>query len=151
MTDGRAPGRSTVVPFVMVKDADRVLRFAQDVFGARLLQAPLRRSDGSVWNAELTIGDSTIMVAEATSDDMTRPAFLYVYVADVDAVFAKAQEHGGAAVMAPEARFYGARDGGVIDPCGNWWWIGTHMEDVAEDELARRAAEEEARRAGAGA
>jgi PhnB protein len=27
----------------------------------------------------------------------------------------------------------------VIDPVGNQWFIATHIEDVAPDELARRA------------
>jgi hypothetical protein len=28
---------------------------------------------------------------------------------------------------------------GVEDPAGNYWWIGTRVEDVSPEELKRRA------------
>lgn len=41
--------------------------------------------------------------------------------------------------MSPSDEFWGDRMGGVRDPSGNCWWIATHVEDVPEDEMARRA------------
>ena len=35
--------------------------------------------------------------------------------------------------------FYGDRSGGVKDPSGNSWFVATHKEDVAPQELAKRA------------
>ena len=35
--------------------------------------------------------------------------------------------------------FYGDRSGGVKGPSGNSWFIATHKEDVAPQELAKRA------------
>jgi hypothetical protein len=32
----------------------------------------------------------------------------------------------------------GEHYGGVKDPCGNIWWIATHVEDVPTDEQERR-------------
>jgi hypothetical protein len=32
----------------------------------------------------------------------------------------------------------GERYGGVKDPCGNIWWVATHVEDVPPDEQERR-------------
>lgn len=29
---------------------------------------------------------------------------------------------------------------GVLDACGNKWWIATHVEDVSEAELTERMA-----------
>ena len=37
--------------------------------------------------------------------------------------------------------FYGDRHGGITDPCGNTWWIATHIEDMSDTELARREKE----------
>lgn len=145
-TDGAPPGRSVVAPFISVKNADCVLDFAQAVFGATLARPPLRRSDGRLWNAELALGGATIFVAEATSDDMHRPVFVHVYVPDAQAAYARALDAGAQSIMAPEDHFYGDHAGGVADACGNWWWIATHKEDVSDDELARRAVAEEARR-----
>jgi PhnB protein len=32
----------------------------------------------------------------------------------------------------------GQRYGGIKDPCGNIWWVATHVEDVPPDEQKRR-------------
>jgi len=37
-------------------------------------------------------------------------------------------------------QFYGDRSGQILDPWGHRWSIATHVEDVAPDEIARRAA-----------
>jgi len=146
--DWKAKDHSTVTAFVVCKGADKALAFAQEVFGAELLDEPLRRSDGALWNAVARLDDSTIMFSEAQSDDMNRPAFLYVFVEDVDATFEKAVAAGGMAMMQPADKFYGNRDGGVQDTAGNCWWIATYKEDVEPEELRRRAAEVETQRAG---
>ena len=48
----------------------------------------------------------------------------------------------GAKVLQPlENKFYGDRAGTVADPFGHQWTIGTHVEDVAPEDLEKRAAE----------
>jgi PhnB protein len=64
-----------------------------------------------------------------------------VYVDDVDAVYQKALGAGATALRAVEDQFYGDRSGQFEDPFGHRWNVATHVEDVPEDELARRAAE----------
>ena len=66
------------------------------------------------------------------------PAMLYVYVEDVDATYQRALQAGATSVSEPKDQFYGDRSAGVQDSCGNQWWIGTHIEDVSEEELLRR-------------
>jgi PhnB protein len=39
-----------------------------------------------------------------------------------------------------EDHFYGDRSGQILDPWGHRWSVATHIEDVAPDEMARRAA-----------
>jgi len=39
-----------------------------------------------------------------------------------------------------ETKFYGDRSGGIIDPFGHHWHIGTHVEDVSPEEIQRRMA-----------
>ena len=93
MADWRAPGRSTVSTFLIVHDARAVMAFAETVFGARPVRPALERADGRVWNAELDIGGSTLMIGE---DADARPSFLYIHVPDCDATYARALEAGGA-------------------------------------------------------
>lgn len=43
--------------------------------------------------------------------------------------------------MPPTDMFYGDRSGGVTDPAGNHWYIATHVEDVGDAKLQKRATE----------
>ena len=48
----------------------------------------------------------------------------------------------GATLKRPaQDQFYGERDGFIIDPFGHGWTIGSHVEDVAPDEMVRRVSE----------
>lgn len=145
-----APGRSRVSTFIVVPDAMRVVRFAEQVFEAEPRGEPLWHDDGRLWNHELVIGDSTIMLGDG-GPDWVRTAFVFVHVPDVHATFRRAVAAGATPMMEPDLRFYGDVDGGVEDVAGNVWWMATHVEDVAPDEIERRARAEDARRAGAGA
>ena len=69
----------------------------------------------------------------------TRAAPLGVYVQDVDATFARATERGAQVVRPIEDQFYGDRSGQFLDPWGHRWSVATHIEDVAPDEMERRA------------
>lgn len=142
-----AEGRSRVATFVTGPEAPAIVAFLKDVFGAEERTAPLYRSNGSLWNAELNIGDSTIMIGEAPAD-MARPCFAYIQVPDAQAVFDRALAAGAEVVMPPERRFYGAVDGGVKDKAGNLWWISTHVEDLTDDEVEAAARKEERNREG---
>ena len=69
------------------------------------------------------------------------PAFVYVYVEDVDDVVARAVKRGAQLQRPPQDQFYGDRDGYIIDPFGHGWTIATHVEDVEPVELMRRMAD----------
>ena len=36
-------------------------------------------------------------------------------------------------------QFYGDRSGQLEDPFGHLWWVATHKEDVAPEEMQKRA------------
>jgi PhnB protein len=45
----------------------------------------------------------------------------------------------GATVRKPVMdQFYGDRSGQLEDPFGHLWWVATHQEDVAPDEMQKR-------------
>ena len=99
--------------------------------------------DGKVGHAEITIGDSVVMLADASTSDqgVHMPGVLNVYVENVDEAYAKALAAGGTSLREPEVQFYGDRSAGVKDPVGNHWWLATHVEDVSPEEMAKRAEE----------
>src|SRR5216117_1365944 len=94
-----------------------------------------------VAQAEMKIGDSVIMMADATSENRAMPSQLYVYVDDVDTVYKRALEAGGTSISEPTNQFYGDRNANVKDPVGNIWGIATHVEDVPPEEMQRRIKE----------
>jgi uncharacterized glyoxalase superfamily protein PhnB len=79
------------------------------------------------------------MLADESETAKAMPSALYLYVPDVDSVYQRAIKAGGKSVMEPTDMFYGDRSGGVKDSSGNSWFVATHKEDVAPQELQKRA------------
>ena len=132
-------GYHTVTPYLTVADARQVIEFLKHAFGAQTSEALSQDSDGRIRHAELKIGDSMVMIGEASDQWKARPANFYLYVPDCDAVYKRALGAGAKSLMEPADQFYGDRNAGVEDPAGNYWWIGTRFEDVTPEELQRRA------------
>ncbi|HET9902822.1 MAG TPA: VOC family protein [Xanthobacteraceae bacterium] len=132
-------GYHTVTPYLIAQDADKVVEFMKKAFGAKPSFEPMTTPDGRLMHADLTIGDSHVMISEATPQHPAMACMIHLYVPDVDATYRQALAAGGVSTMEPADQFYGDRGGAVKDPGGNHWYIATHKEDVAIDELRRRA------------
>ena len=130
-------GYHTITPALVAEGADAVLEFLKKAFGATELMVH-RHPNGTIWHAELQLGDSRLMLSEATEQYKAMLAAFSLYLEDVDAVYSRAIEAGGVSLREPADQFYGDRTGGVSDPAGNQWWISTHVEDVSAEELERR-------------
>lgn len=133
-------GYNSVTPYLAVRGANELVAFLEKAFGANARGDIMRAPDGTIGHAELMIGDSVVMVGEAPEEPVQ--AMLHLYVEDCDAVYKKALEVGGRSTSEPADQFYGDRTAGVQDPSGNQWYISTHVEDVAPDEMQRRAREQ---------
>ena len=132
-------GYHTVTPFLCLKGADRAIDFYKKAFGAQE-RFRMPTPDGQVAHAELQIGDSIVMLTEATQEPVTS-ASIYLYVPNADAVFERAVAAGAQTNMPVTDMFWGDRFGRVIDPFGVRWGIATHKEDLAPEEIGRRAAQ----------
>jgi uncharacterized glyoxalase superfamily protein PhnB len=73
----------------------------------------------------IKIGDSLVMVSSVGPSD-AMPAFLYLYVDDIDTTYQRALEAGAVSLEEPRDTPYGDRRGMIRDPCGNVWQIATH-------------------------
>ena len=104
--------------------------------------------DGRIGHCELLLGDSMIMLSDEYPEMGVigpktlggTPMSMNVYVEDSDATFAAAVAAGATAQRPVEDQFYGDRSGQFEDPWGHRWGVATHIEDVDDDEIARRAA-----------
>lgn len=141
-------GYPRVTPYLCVDGAAAGIDFYVEVLGAEermRMPAP----GGRIGHAELAVGNSVIMVADEFPELGFRspttiggtPITLHVYVSDVDAVFARALARGAKELSAVKNEFYGDRTGQFEDPFGHRWSVASHIEDVPEDEMAKRAEE----------
>lgn len=133
-------GYHTVTPYLLVPDAAKIIEFLKGAFGA-VERHRTTLSNGAIMHAEVQIGDSRVMMGQVPAGHPPTSAAIYLYVPDMDAVYASAIGAGAISISPPTNQFYGDRVAGVKDPAGNIWWMATHKEDVPADEIARRSAE----------
>ena len=138
-----------VTPALVVDGAAKALDFYGEVFGAKE-RSRVPGPGGTIVHSETEIGDSVIMVEDASTFMGTKappaagldgsPVYLYVYVEDVDAAVERAVKLGAKLVRAPQDQFYGERDAFIVDPFGHGWTVASHVEDVEPAEMLRRMA-----------
>jgi PhnB protein len=120
------PGFGTVSPYLFADRAERLVAFLVDGLGGKetvRTEAP----DGTIANAQVAIGTSTVMVSEAGGRFPPSQASFYLYVEEADPAMARALAAGGKLVMEVGDMPYGDRQGGVEDPSGNIWWISQRL------------------------
>ena len=125
-------GWHSVTPRLVVHDVARLVEFLKQAFGA----TGDFRTDIP---CEIRIGDSLVMVSEVGPRD-AMPAFLYLYVDDIDATYQHALKAGAESLEEPQDMPYGDRRGMVKDPGGNIWQIATHNKDAFQDFIRQRSA-----------
>ncbi len=136
-----------VTPYLIVDDAARAIEFYKQAFSA----TEVYRFDapgGRVGHADVKIGDTHVMLADEHPQVGARspktiggsPVSLSLYVEDVDATVEKAVEAGARIVRPVANQFYGDRTCGLEDPFGHVWYVATHVEDVSDEEMQKRAA-----------
>lgn len=140
-------GYHSVTPYLSIKGAAKAIDYYKQVFGATELFR-MAAPDGKIGHAEIKIGNSPIMLAdefpemEFVSPQTLggSPIGLMIYVDDVDTMFNQAISAGATEVKPLQDQFYGDRSGTIKDPFGHVWTVATHVEDVAPEELQKRAA-----------
>lgn len=138
-------GYPRLSPYLSVDDADRAIAFYTDVLGATE-KMRMAGPDGKIGHAELTLGDSIIMLADEHPDiGFLSPrriggtaVTLHTYVEDADATFERALAAGAKSLQPVETQFYGDRSGQFEDPFGHRWNVASHVEDISPEEMSRR-------------
>ncbi len=111
--------------FFVVANAPAFIAFLTDVFNGVEARPRDLRPDGTIGHGDVAIGDSHVMLSDATEEYPARPSVSYAYVGDVDAVYARAVAAGCTDLEPPADRAWGDRVGGFIDPFANRWWVAT--------------------------
>ena len=141
-------GYHTVTPHLVCRGAADAMAFYQKAFGAREIMR-MSMPGGGIAHAEMQIGDSRIMLGDEMPERGAAapptiggsPVNIFLYLKDVDAVFAQAKAAGATVDMPPTDMFWGDRYAKLTDPFGHKWAMATHTEDMSPKEMARRSAE----------
>jgi PhnB protein len=139
-------GYHSLTPYLVVNEASRAIEFYKQAFGAKET-VRMGGPGGKVGHAEMKIGDSMIMLSDEMPGSGNRspqslggsPVSIFMYVESVDSVFDQAVKAGAKADMPPQDMFWGDRFGKLTDPFGHAWAVATHIEDVAPQEMEKRA------------
>jgi PhnB protein len=137
-------GYHSVTPWIISRDTAKLPDFMSKAFGAEELGRAYNE-DGTIGHAEVKIRDCIVMAFDARKEWPPTPCFLRLYVPDGDAVYQQALAAGATAVTEMTSLSFGDRMGRVRDPFGNLWWIQTRLENLAPEEMAKRAAEQQYR------
>lgn len=146
-THGTPHGATSLTPFLVIPDARGAIDFYRDIFGARV--ADVTDMGGIIAHAVLDFGNGLLQLGEPMKDFGLVPApesegdcySLGFYCPDVDAVVARAEAAGATVREAPFTFVSGDRFASIRDPFGVRWSIMTRVEDLSEEESARRVAE----------
>ena len=141
-------GYRTVTPYLTIKHAAKALEFYKRAFGASETFRVMM-PDGRLGHAEVRLGDSLVMLSDEFPEFGGKapdtlggsPVSIHLYVEDVDAFFKRALAAGAKERKPVMDQFYGDRSGQLEDPFGHLWWVATHKEDIAPEELQRRVQE----------
>ena len=142
-------GFHTATPYLIAKDAAAAIEFYKKAFGATEIER-ITDEAGAIRHGEFRIGDSPFMITDEHPDfpawqsPVSRggsPVHIYLYVEDADSMFKQAISYGATELLPIQDQFYGDRIGALTDPFGHIWYVATHIEDVAPDEIMRRAAQ----------
>ena len=136
-----------LTPALCVDGASDAIEFYTNVLDAT--ERMCLEDGGKVGHAELEFGDSLVMISDEYPEiGVVGPktlggtaVSLNVYVEDVDATFAAALKAGATELRPVSEQFYGDRAGQFLDPWGHRWGVATRIEDVDQEEMARRATE----------
>lgn len=114
-----------VTPYLTHEDADALIDFVKDVFGAEETMRAKGGAGGT--HCELHVGDSKLFVGgNIPMPHGPNLGSLHVFVPDVDAAFQRAIAAGATALGGGLVdQEYGSREGSVRDRWGNEWYIAT--------------------------
>ena len=100
--------------------------FVREVFGCVELERHAFGPDK--FHVELQLADSVLVIeaGELPAETKAWKGAVYVYVENVDVVYAKAVKLGAASVAPPADKPYQERQCGFLDAGGNMWWVSTY-------------------------
>ncbi|MCP3722150.1 VOC family protein [Paraburkholderia sp. CNPSo 3272] len=136
MTAPRPAGVPWLTPYLTVRDARASMDFYRAALGFAVRDSV--EDDGAVMHVEMTYHDQLIVMFAPEgafgstahtpkSAQTVAPQSFYLYVDDVDAVYARALEAGAKSLSEPQDQFWGDRFAQIEDLDGYRWALARHL------------------------
>jgi uncharacterized glyoxalase superfamily protein PhnB len=120
LASSAAKHMGSVLPYLHPQDARQQIDFLQRAFGAE--EMGVFEAGGRIMHGVVRIGDAVVEMGEPEDRTGIPTNGMFLFVEDVDAVYARALEAGATSYRAPEDLPYGMRSAIVRDPAGYLWW-----------------------------
>ncbi len=121
------PNFNTLNSYLFVEEPEKLIQFMKDVFNGKEVSRTMDETNTIIRNVIMQIGNSSLMVSQASEQFPPMPTAFYLFVENCDEVYKSALSNNAESVMKPIDTSYGDRQGGVKDLSGNYWWISTRM------------------------
>ena len=139
-------GYRTATTCLTVFDVDSAVAFYQAAFAAELLTRQTGAVESVAIQATIKIGNSIIALNKEVPElGVLSPASLgacinqvHLYVNDVDTSWERAVEAGAQVHTPLYDAYWGDRTGMLMDGNGYLWSMASKIENVSQDEVARR-------------
>ncbi len=141
-------GYHTVTPSFTFKDSKKAIEFYKKAFSAKVLDVLPALDGRGTMHATIQIGNSIVMMGDEMPNPNcsksaeslgASPISFYIYVPNVDAAFKQAIAAGAVETMPVADMFWGDRCGSLKDPFGYSWMIGTHVQDLTQEQISKGA------------
>jgi len=126
-------GFRNVNSYLFTADPQELINFLKKAFWAEEINHSIG-PNGEIRNCILKIGDSCFMISQARGEFENMRTAFYLYVDDVDSVYQNAIKEGAKENFPPEDMDYEDRQGGIIDPAGNYWFISKRLVEKGYHE-----------------
>lgn len=121
-------GYTSVTPLIISQSTDQMISFLNTVFDAQ--EVPNSRivdSKGTIIHAVVQLADAKLLLFDSRLGWAPTPAFLNLYVRDIEEVYQRAITNGARAVTEITSLWFGEKVCRILDPFGNLLWINERM------------------------
>jgi PhnB protein len=137
---------TSVTPWIISSSSVKLIEFLTDAFGAEEMPGSRITDENDVIiHVVVKLGSAMLLLFDAREGWGPTPAFLNLYVEDIEEACQKTLKLGAKLVTDITALYFGEKVCRVLDPFGNLWWLNQRMEEIDAAEIGQRAATREAK------
>ncbi|WP_158795532.1 VOC family protein [Pedobacter sp. L105] len=139
---------TSVTPWIISASSAKLIEFLTSAFDAEEIpNSRITNEEGVIIHVVVKIGNAMVMLFDSREDWAPTPAFLNLYVEDIEKTHQKSIQLGATSVTNITTLYFGEKVCRILDPFGNLWWINQRIEEIdftKPEEIGQRASAPEA-------